>query len=147
MDEPAQAQEEWPDVMKTVYNSLYQGDNAYMHCMAGVHRAGLGGVMSRAVLHGEAFSQAREKVRAVRQIQPERVVEDFGPRRIEEMLKIRVTPPGQRPAGWAEFRALMHAMAEGEGGTSMPLCGWSQKEERAAAKLRAEVEISGDIEG
>ena len=37
-------------------------------------------------------------------------------------------------------------MVKVEGG-SMPLCVWSQKEEKAVAKVKAEVEISKDIGG
>ena len=77
--------------------------------------------MARAAVYDETLDQALEKMRAVRQIRRDSVMEDFGRQRIQEMMKIRLTPPGRRPAGWAEFRTLIHAMVKGEDGVSMPL--------------------------
>ena len=134
MDKPRQAQEEWPDVAKVTYSSLHQGDNAYLHCMAGVHRAGLGGPLMRAVLHDESFDKALNTVKAVRQVRPESVIKDFGKARIDAMLGIKLAPPVRTPTGWAEFRTLIHAMVRKEDGGSMPLCTWNQKEEKAGAK-------------
>ena len=104
--------------------------------------------MARAVLHDEPFEEAMKAVHAVRQIRPDRVIADFGTGRIEAMMKVRFTPQAstnRRPAGWAEFRTLIHAMIKSGDGTSMPMCVWSQKEETAAARLRAEVEVCKEL--
>ena len=147
MDKPKEAEKEWPDVIRTVYSSLHQGDNAYVHCMAGVHRAGLTGPMMRSSVHGETFDEALKQVGSVRQIRPESVIRDFGRPRINAMLSTRLTPPTQRPAGWAEFRKLIHAMVKREDGTSMPLCTWNQKEDKAAARAKTNQQCSELMKG
>ena len=68
---------------------------------------------------------------------PESAIKDFGQTRIEAMMSTRLTPPAQRPAGWAEFRTLIHAMVKKEDGTIMPLCTWKRKEDKAAARVKA----------
>ena len=147
MDKPKQAQEEWPDVIRTVHNSLHQRDNAYVRCVAGVHRAGCAGTMMRAVLHGETFDQAFKEVGSVRQIRPESVIKDFGQTRIDAMMGTRLTLPSQRPAGWAEFRTLIHAMVKKKDGTILPLCTWNQKEEKATARAKADQQCSELMKG
>ena len=137
MDDAEQAQRQWPEVMRLVYISLYQGNNAYIHCMAGVHRAGCAGVLMRAILHGEDIKQALKVVKRVGQIDPWRLIRDFGPDRIGEMLEIRFTPREKTPIGWNEYRKLVHAMAEvEEGEPPMPLCTWNQSGRRAAERCQ-----------
>ena len=144
MGKPKQAQEEWPDVIRTVYNSVHQGDNAYIHGMTGAHRAAQAGTMMRARLHGETFDQALKEVSSVRQIKPEaeswayiQMIRDFGQSRIDAMMSIKLAPPTRRPAGWAEARTLIHATVKEENGTVTPLCAWNQKDESAEARVRA----------
>ena len=134
MDKPEQAQEEWPDVDMVMCSLLHQGGNIYGHCMAEVHRAGLGGEMMRAVLSDQPFGEALKKARSVRRVRPERVIKDFGGARIEAMLGMRLVPPTRTPTGWAEFGTLIQAMVQERGGGSMPPCTWNQKEEKAEAK-------------
>ena len=103
-------------------------------------------MMARAVLLDETFYEVGKKVGAVGQIQPECVV-SCTLRRIEQMLKIRLTLPTRRPAGWGELITLIHAMVKGEEGINMPLCVWNHMDEKAAARVKAEVAISKDVGG
>ena len=137
MEDAEQAQREWPEVMRLVYTSLCQGDNAYIHCMAGVHRAGCAGVLMRAILHGESVKRALDQVGRVRQIEPWGPINNFGPDRVGEMMDIRLTPPAKTPIGWNEYRTLIHAMVEGEDGEPLtPLCTWNQSGRKAAERCR-----------
>ena len=125
MDNAERAQEEWPEVMRLVVTSLFQGDNAYIHCMAGVHRAGFAGVMMRAVLHDETFKQALSQVGAVRQIRPWSVATEMRPEVIQALLGIEVAIPSVRPNGWAEYPTLIHAVVDGsDRDPGVPLCSW-----------------------
>ena len=81
----------------------------------------------------------------MRQIHPERVVKKFRLHRIDEMVKIklpRTLMEGQRPDGWMKSRTLIHAMVRGEGSTDIRLCVWSQREDKSAARAKAEVEFA-----
>ena len=114
--------------MRLVVTSLFQGDNAYIHCMAGVHRAGFAGVMMRAVLHDETFKQALSQVGAVRQIRPWRVAEEMRPEVVQALLGIEVAIPSVRPNGWAEYPTLIHAVVNGEDDEQrVPLCSLSRR--------------------
>ena len=55
MDTPSQAQEEWPDVMRTTYNHLYQGDSAYIR---ETHQVWLNDTSGRGWPSDPAMSQA-----------------------------------------------------------------------------------------
>ena len=72
MDNPDAAARDWPSVSKLVVKSLRQGDNAFVHCMAGVHRAGLAGSMLRAHLHDETLDKAIATIKKVRHVEPEK---------------------------------------------------------------------------
>ena len=72
MDNPEAAARDWPNISKLVVRSLRQGDNALVHCMAGVHRAGLAGPMFRAYLHGETLDEAIATIKKVRHVEPEK---------------------------------------------------------------------------
>ena len=78
---------------------------------------------------------------------PESVIKDFGQTRIDAMMSTRLTPPAQRPAGWAEFRTPIHAMVKKEDGTIMPLCTWKRKEDKAAARVKANQQCSELMKG
>ena len=135
MDNAERAQEEWPDVMRLVFTSLHQGDNAYLHCMAGVHRAGCVGVMMRAVLHREKFLHAIRHVELARCIEPWGVIEDMKAETIEKMISIEMTMPTIRPNGWAEYPDQIHAaVSDKDGDQGIPLCRWGQKTKSGAGE-------------
>ena len=124
MDDPADAQKRWPRVMRTIHKSLHQGDNAYMHCMTGVHQGGLAGSMTRAVLHEETIHQAIEKVKEERHIKPDMVIRAFTLSQVKNMLTVNMDTPMQRPIGWAESSIEIHAIVQDTSGTKKPMCTW-----------------------
>ena len=138
MDNAKAAAKEWPSVSKLVVKSLRQGDNAYVHCMAGVHRAGAAGAMLRAHLQDETLDEALAAVKRLRCVEPERCLVKH-PRCRDMVAKATGAGDLSRPVGWATATKLIHAIGYSEkNGAPRPVCHWSQgseRESRAPSKL------------
>ena len=132
MDNPDAAARGWPSVSKLVVKSLRQGDNAFVHCMAGVHRAGLAGSMLRAHLHDETLDKAIATIKKVRHVEPEKCLVNQ-PRCRDMVAKGTSAGWMSRPVGWAAATKLIHAVIlSGENSSPQPACQWSHGDERAS---------------
>ena len=109
MDNPEVAAKNWPGVSKLVVRSMRQGDNAFVHCMAGVHRAALAGCMFRALLHDETLDEAIATVKQVRRVEPEKCLINH-PRCRGLIAKGTNAGWISRPYGWAASTKLFHAV-------------------------------------
>ena len=70
--------EDWKTVARECIYSLQQGDSTYVHCMAGIHRAGIVAAGLRAKIQGESLKEALAQIQKVRQIRPRRIMEALG---------------------------------------------------------------------
>ena len=124
---PSSRDADWKALIREILTSVMRGDNAYIHCMAGVHRAPLVAAMVRAVLHDEDFSCAADKINAVRQIEMGEVVGKIGKVWIEKALQLQ--PPKLYPAvqAWTTSNLIgpgrVHSASDSGNGWQ-PLCQW-----------------------
>ena len=128
MDNPGAAARN--GVSELIVRSLRQGDNAFVHCMAGIHRAALAGCMLRALLHDETLDEAISTVKQVRHVEPQKCLINH-PRCRGLIAKGTNAGWMSRPAGWAASTKLIHAVILVDG-SPLPACQWNQGGERTS---------------
>ena len=114
-------------LLPVVANSLLQGDNAYIHCMSGVHRAPLAAAVLAANLHDEALEDSMKRIESVRTVALKEALQSMGGRWLTTAANL-VWSVWPKPDGWAVAHAAearIHASIT-SGGEVYPLCKWKQ---------------------
>ena len=123
-----------------LYNSLRQGDNAYVHCVSGLSRAPLAAALQGAVLMGTDFERAQSIVSQVRQVKfnrsESRMLGPWMDTVLRERVPTTIPPQGFSCRGWehkagggltrrkiTEADQVVHATVKINGEID-PICRW-----------------------
>jgi len=113
-------------------NSLWQGDNAYVHCVSGISRAPMASTVMSAMLMGITFDQAKDIVNQTRNVSFQKGEMRMHGDWIGAMLREGV-PRAVVPTGFScrvsDRNKVVHATTM-VGGSTEPLCRWKQLGER-----------------
>jgi hypothetical protein len=112
----------------SVVSALRQGDHAYVHRLAGVHRAAVASALLRRDPHGESFETACQQVESVRNVDLREALEGMeGPWIDQVMQQPLVCPLAVELWGASESMRskIFHACRTNEGSIG-PLCRWKQ---------------------
>ena len=127
MSNADQRQTDFRKLLPVVANSLIQGDNVYIHCTNGVHRAPLAAAILAANLHDETLEEAMKRIESTRTVDLRAALQSMGGRWLSTSADLlwSVWP---EPDGWAVAHAAearVHASIT-SGGEVYPLCKWKQ---------------------
>jgi hypothetical protein len=120
-------------LMPCLFNSLRQGDNAYVHCISGVTRAPMAAALFSAKLMGVSFKEAQDIVNQTRHVTFESESHMVGPW-IDTVLREEVAE-FMVPSGFCcwlmESQIVVHATAVTDEGTR-PICNLPLAEQQFA---------------
>ena len=123
MSNAGQRQADFQRLLPVVANSLLQGDNVYIHCMSGVHRAPLGAAVLAANIHDEKLEDSMKRIASARTVALGEALQSMGGRWLTTAANL-VWSEWPRPDGWVVAHAVearIHASITSEGEVS-PLC-------------------------
>lgn len=109
MENPDEAEREWPAISRLLHISLAQGDNAYMQCMVGVHRAGAAAAITRMTLYKESLEEASHAVASLRHVEPFRCFRVLGNERATRTAELPLPVPSS-PMQSGHYRSHTHAV-------------------------------------
>ena len=141
--------EQWKAVALEICSTLRQGENALVHCRAGIHRAALGTAKLLAWLDDVPLEQAVERIQSARAVDLESVLQQSGngawARGYDGLKRPEEVP---RIAAWAKAKngRYAHAMA-GPPSAREPLCKWRKSKSAAKELFKSGIEESSDLEG
>ena len=133
LSNPSRRTEEWQAACRLLTITLFAGESAVVHCMAGVHRAATVGAMMRSKLRHETFEVASSVVQRVRNVEIEKVVKQRG---LAEWIRStlantrlpRIGPPVDQWVAAQAVGSRLHASHASPPQTDQaPLCKWRQR--------------------
>jgi hypothetical protein len=124
MSNPSTRLDDYRKLRARVVSALRQGDNAYVHCTAGVHSAAVAAALIRRDLHDEPFETACREIEKVRNVEIQRALLNVGGTWIEEVMQQPLEcPPAMELWGASESLSanIFHACRTVKGSVA-PLC-------------------------